>query len=401
MGWKEQLQPASFRGVKFKVDTAEMAFGRRNQIHEYPGREEPFTEDLGKKAREYRFSAYILGDNYFGDRDALIKAIEDDKTPGVLIHPSLGRKTVVPRGDCSVQYSNKEGGFEGFSLVFVEAGEKKFPSSGFNLTSLVGIKADSLISTVTTQFNRVYKVADYIEDVASQASALVDNFLGVIDDALTVGGVTDPAYSQFRSILDGLMDTVSIFIPDPDKVSLNLSEAVSGLTGVFSEPRDVIRAQTKVFKYGAGFAAVVETTPSRTQAARNQEIIIATVRALALGQIAVAVANTEFPSKQDAVEQRDEVLDLFEQEILIAGDTGQDDIYRALDEVRNALAKQINARAVNLPNLRKITNLDHVPALAFAYNLYEDAERDQEIVERNHIRNPLFIPGHVEIEVIG
>ena len=399
MGWKEQLQPASFRGVKFKVDTADVAFGRRNQVHEYPGRDEPFSEDLGKKAREYRFNAYILGENYFSDRDALIKAIEGDKTSGVLVHPTLGRKNVVPR-ECSVNWSNREGGIEFFTLVFVEAGEKKYPTSGFNLKSVVGLKADGLISTVTDQFERVYKVTDFIEDVANQASNLVSSFFDVVDGGLKIGSVVNPLYSAFRSTVDGFRSTLSAFIPDGSKVGANLSTTISGLSGVFATPKDRIRAQTKVFLFGQGLAAVVQTTPSRVQKAKNQAIIVATVRALALAEIAVAVTDTEYASKQDAVKQRDEVVEMMDQEILDAGDNGRDDFYTALEELRTAVVKEVSARAINLPNLRTVRNGDHVPALAFAYNLYEDAERDQEIVDRNHIRNPLFVPGNTDIEVL-
>lgn len=398
MGWKEQLQPASFRGVKFKVDTADVAFGRRNQVHEYPGRDEPYSEDLGKKAREYRFNAYILGDNYFSDRDALMKAIEDDKKPGSLVHPTLGRKTVVPK-DCSVNYSNKDGGVEYFTLTFIEAGEKKFPASGFNLKSIVGIKADGLISTVTTQFDRVYKVTGFIEDLSNQASGLVNNFFLVVDGALKIGGL-EPGYSAFRSILDGFKSTVSAFIPTPSKVSLNLKTTVTGLSPVFATPSDVIRAQKKVFGFGSSLKSVSQGTPTRVQQAQNQAIIVATVRALALGEIAVAVTEIDLPSKQDAVNLRNEVTDLLDQEILTAGNNGEDDFYRALDDLRSALVKEVNARAINLPNLRVIRNYDHVPALAIAYNLYEDAERDQEIIDRNHVRNPLFVPGNTDIEVL-
>jgi prophage DNA circulation protein len=162
----------------------------------------------------------------------------------------------------------------------------------------------------------------------------------------------------------------------------------------------VIRAQTKVFRFGSSLAAVAETTPSRTQQAKNQDLIVTMVRGLALAQIALAVADLDLHSKQDALRQRDETGELFEQEALAAGDTGKDEIYQALEETRVALAQDINRRAVDLPNLTTIRTSDSVPVLAFAYNLYEDAARDQEIIDRNRVRNPVFLPGGAEIEVL-
>ncbi|HHG0355951.1 TPA: DNA circularization N-terminal domain-containing protein, partial [Escherichia coli] len=48
MTWKDRLQGASFRGVPFKVEEESAGTGRRVETHEYPNRDKPYTEDLGK-----------------------------------------------------------------------------------------------------------------------------------------------------------------------------------------------------------------------------------------------------------------------------------------------------------------------------------------------------------------
>lgn len=48
MTWKYRLQDASFRGVPFKVEEESAGTGRRVETHEYPNRDKPYTEDLGK-----------------------------------------------------------------------------------------------------------------------------------------------------------------------------------------------------------------------------------------------------------------------------------------------------------------------------------------------------------------
>ena len=48
MAWKDRLQEASFRGVPFKFEGEGSAVGRRVETHEYPNRDKPYTEDLGK-----------------------------------------------------------------------------------------------------------------------------------------------------------------------------------------------------------------------------------------------------------------------------------------------------------------------------------------------------------------
>lgn len=56
--WRDRLRDASFRGVPFSVEDDEGSFGRRVQVHEYPNRDKPFTEDLGRATRRMTINAY-------------------------------------------------------------------------------------------------------------------------------------------------------------------------------------------------------------------------------------------------------------------------------------------------------------------------------------------------------
>src|SRR5262245_21298965 len=129
------LQIASFRGVPFRIRDTETLFGRRNITHEYPLRDTPYAEDLGKKAREYTINAYQIGTGYAALRTLLINAIEKNKTPGLLIHPVFGPKMVTPK-DCKHRFSNQDGGIEYFELTFIESGESLFPDI---VTDFIGI----------------------------------------------------------------------------------------------------------------------------------------------------------------------------------------------------------------------------------------------------------------------
>ena len=84
MTWRDKLRTASFRGVEFKVREAETQVGRRNVLHQYPGKEEPYLEDLGLDADVFVVTGYIIQNldndfDYFTDRDLLISAL---KMPG-------------------------------------------------------------------------------------------------------------------------------------------------------------------------------------------------------------------------------------------------------------------------------------------------------------------------------
>ena len=124
MAWRDRLLPASFRGVRFEVQAHENAGGRRLQTHEYPGREEPHTEDLGRRVREFSVEAYIVGDDYMERRDALLDACEKPG-PGTLIHPYRGERQVAcARYRLSERLS--EGRMCRIALELVEAGRNRY-----------------------------------------------------------------------------------------------------------------------------------------------------------------------------------------------------------------------------------------------------------------------------------
>lgn len=399
MTWKEELQPASFRGVSFFVETTDTQFGRRNQVHEYPFRDEPYAEDLGKKAREYTFNAYVLGDDYKIDRDALIKAIEDNDTPGTLIHPTLGTKKVVPR-QCTVSFSNREGGIEFFTLTFAEAGEKKFPGGGFNLPGLSSVRADFLSTSVISEFTSKFRVTGFIDQVSTKAQELVNQAVTFIDQGVRIGNFANPFYSTFKNTVSKVRNAISSIISNPVTLAENIKDLFEAGAQVFTDPEDVVVFAQKVFEFGDDLEDPPENTPTQTQIKLNQDQVVDLVKALAVVEMAKAVVEIEFESKQAAIEKRDQVDEEMDALVFRAGNTENDVVFKAADELRTTVLRTINQAAITLPNVSTVRVLDSVPALVFAYDVYDDAEEDEDVINRNRIRNPLFIPPQSEMEIL-
>ena len=120
--WRAAYQPASFGGAGFHVETDSQAGGRRNALHEFPHRDTPWAEDMGRKARRWTVTAYVIGPDYTSARDALIGACEQEG-PQTLVHPLLGQ--VQANCDDYVSTERRElGGYCVFELRFVEAGSQ-------------------------------------------------------------------------------------------------------------------------------------------------------------------------------------------------------------------------------------------------------------------------------------
>src|SRR5688572_26751846 len=92
--WLQNFRQASFRGVGFLIDSVDSQFGRHVVTHEYPQRDIPFSEDLGRKARRFSMTAYLVGGDYMLARDVLIAACELPGS-GLLVHPYQGELQVV------------------------------------------------------------------------------------------------------------------------------------------------------------------------------------------------------------------------------------------------------------------------------------------------------------------
>ena len=69
-----------------------------------------------------------------------------------------------------------------------------------------------------------------------------------------------------------------------------------------------------------------------------------------------------------------------------------DDVYVPLQTLRTRVHADLTARMTNAARLRDFTPRAVMPALVLAYDLYEDPMREIEIVQRNAVRHPGFLP---------
>jgi prophage DNA circulation protein len=154
--WRQRLRPASFRGARFHVDVDSIAGGRRVAQHEYPKRNQPYSEDMGRRMRRHTITGYVImspqNPDYTQDRDALKTALEQDG-PGTLVHPSLGTEKVMV-DQYSVTENREKGGMATFEMVFLEAGAPGDIQSGsVDNSTMVSQGASSLESSSSSSLD--------------------------------------------------------------------------------------------------------------------------------------------------------------------------------------------------------------------------------------------------------
>lgn len=135
--WRDEWLPANFDGFPFHVEAGGTEGGNRIVTHQFPKKDVPYSENMGRKAREWTVRGYIVvypnnsdGGLYQRDyrvaRDNLRIRL-DMGTPGVLQLPTFKRDPmVVVCTRYRLSEEEKSGGYCTFDMTFVEFGARPF-----------------------------------------------------------------------------------------------------------------------------------------------------------------------------------------------------------------------------------------------------------------------------------
>lgn len=405
MTWREQLKTgASFRGVPFATVDAEARVGRRSVPHEYPQRDLPYVEDLGRRARVFVVEAYVIGDDYMARRDALMAAIEQPGA-GELVHPRWGTLQVAVQDYVSVKESTREGGVARFSISFIESGQNTFPkttqdtvaevdaasnvvedaaaadfASGFDVEGLNAIAEQSL-KTVQRDVNELLATARRVTDV-SAAAALVGS----------VGGISSNLDALLRSPLTLVANVRGVYSQLIQSVLRPLG-AFADFGGVFQRNARPSSSLVAAARPGSTSARLLANESARADLQRRLAL---TNQARALA-VALQANDSGIGTVARALEQRNRLLEQLD--IELEENDPPAEVAAGLVRLRAAVTRDVAERAELLRRASTFKPAAVLPALVIAHRVYQDAGRTDELVLRNGIRHPAFVPA-VALEVL-
>jgi prophage DNA circulation protein len=408
MSWKDNLRPASFRGVAFKVEGHDAEYGRRQATHEYPQRDEPFTEDLGKKARTYSVEAYVLGDDYMATRDQLIAAVET-AGPGELVHPYLGQLQVECRG-LKIRETATEGRMCRLSLTFVEAGQAKYPSATNDTVSAIGGAANKAKAAAKLGFVEKFLADGFPSFVVNGAAEHLQGISATLA-RLPFNPVAEAqAVAAFFDQVESLADDALDLIMAPADLADRIVGMLDGVREVFGGKADAALRAIRTGNPSTPTAVAFLQTPNRVQEDGNREALRGLVRAVCIAEQAKVAATTattapgdqggaaSFQTREEALAVRDELLEAIDAECEIESTTT--DEYRGLVDLRAELVRGVPSPDLRLPRQAEYTPRSTLPSLVVAHQFYGDAGRAVEIAERNRVAHPGFIPGGTPLQVV-
>jgi len=452
MSWFDQLQQASFRGVPFGVLGSEGRFGRRVVPHQYPNRDTPYIEDLGRSTRRITLTGFLIenslvygGGDAFSQRDAMVAAAET-AGPGTLVHPTLGQLQVsIPDGGLSVIERWDHGRYFEIGFTFLESGERQFPSASTTTPDALDSLCDSLdvsaaqdfVSSITRSVNLglgivpgaislgsavvgavVGTVAGFISlagtaardatSLFNLASQLTGNYGRYVnanilsafgggqtaDESLTIGTL-EAEGAQDRSAVAAASETLTQAAAGLDASSaLSFTAAAQGLTAALGtavvNPGDSLRLFSALAQYTPPVSTGVGQSAAAEQLA--QAASSALLRRAAIGALVRAVGQYAPSSYDDAANVRTQVTGYLDGEILTAGDAGDDASYGALRTLRQMAVALLIQAGAGLPRLQEFTYNAPLPALMLAQRIYADASRADQLIDQAKPVHPAFMP---------
>lgn len=413
----EQLQPASFRGVPFEVEASGITVGRRTVVHEYPQRDRPYVEDMGRATRNITLQCFVVGSDYLEQAQALMHELEEPG-PGTLIHPWLGEMEVTITSVSELLFDQGLG-VASVTITATEAGDLEFPAVTADEDTEALEAADAVEKSAVDKFCEDFDLStinDWVDSALEGSLLDALNFVSAGD----LGKLFDYA-EGVANLADKAMALLST---DPKIFATRLAGAlglsrwattVSAWRGVAKSLKnlckhDKLKARTKAYAERKGEPMSDVTR----QVMKSQAAIETLVRQLLIAQmvgVSTLVATSKDVSSPDGeedmrtttrsydeiVELRDELCQVLDDELLMEE---SDEMYQTLDEARTAIFDVLTHKADALQHVVIVKPDDVFPAVVLAYDYHDDADRDLEIARRNSVEHEGFCPAS-ELRVLS
>lgn len=390
-GW----QKGSFRGVPFVTMDHEATGGRRVAMHEFPQAEKPVLEDLGRRGARYSIECYVRGADHIDKANRLAEALERPGA-GTLIHPWLGSMQVGVES-YGRRDSVSEGGITSFSIEFVESGLPALPPPASDTAAQATAVADKEKAAAKERFGLAHKIAK-VTAFVEQASEKLAKGLAIAAQvqAGLSGGV--------GGVLGALgVATSALGLPGIARDALALAQSVVNVVQLVGTLTSSLGPLEALLDWGDDLDPVTGSTPARDQERINQAAFVQLVNSVAAAEIVRQIAATSFASYEDAIDVRNRTAARLDRLALRQADAGDDDGAAAYDALRRAMVRDVTARGGSVARLQRYTPATTEPALVIAYRLYGAAaleERVEQVVARNRIAHPAFVPTGVPLQVL-
>lgn len=397
--WADSYQPASLNRVPFLVSSEVTQFGRRNDIAITPGSDLAQFVDLGRSIRPINFTAFFIGPSYSQERNAFIKVITKPG-PYALIHPHYGPMFVVlnDRG-MRATHTDTAGKKTALSLSFTEVSPTDFTKNLDTRIAVLGFALElnlALELTPPTLPSNSFSLLGKLQDLGL--------LMGIIEGKIASKlNVIESLTSAIQAFSDGIAGIAAT----PGQMMTRINELMTATFKLFETARDqqpdpvgdarasldqvavLDESMTELATFAVDELFIPPLAPSAVIEQSNDRGLSAGIRLSGLSAGCVQMVDTDLDSADQALALQTKIVELFD---VAREENLSREVTKASRGLRGAISEHLRTIAATLPQITKYTPDTTLPAIVIAYRVHGDADRFGELVRRNRILHPNFVP---------
>ena len=412
--WMQTLRTASYRGAHFWVERDQVETGRRLVVHEFPLRDAPYVEDMGRSANKVQVTAYVVGDGAGGEASTLRRACEAGGAASLVL--PLERFTAHCQ-KCSRDFTKDKLGYVAFSLDFVLEGGGAAPFPTSFLARMAAVAVPPLAAAAISQLRSGYAALGHAAWVSAEASDEISAIAGAIDAArLDVTLVPAAGTRLAAAIRDTIRLAPSLAqsgespdrwrsrdfmararVADPGVIAERIFEHTTALQAS-GPPDDVVRALEPLTAWdqGATPRATARRSRSAARAWANRQALARVTRLAAIAATVVALTEREYADRRTAIQARADIAELIDREMLDLAGPEHHAAHVALAELRRRAIDYLSRALIDLAPIRIVESGAVLPSLYWSQVMYGSADRAGELARLNGTFHPGFMPQRFE-----
>lgn len=345
---------------------------------------------MGRKAFEYSVEAFVVGDDWQEERDALQDALLEPG-PGELVHPRYGRLQ-LQAGTFTVKHPARN--MAVFTIRFHEVARDTTGGVVENLAQKLAEATDRIDGLMDDTFGEVWNAAGVTSDFAR---TLTKGVAGIVDSLLAPGATLANTADRFRSDVAFVKLKTASIIAKPGDLAARLRRTfrLSSRKADFSLFRAyraaLVLLDAQLHRPGA----------PATYREREEARVAGDMNFFFRGQVAISAtrvaAALNYETTEEALAIRREVSDLIRE---------QENLSRQYNPVLVQEFRDLRllfGRLLPAAGLRSVTTYlpdEDLPSLVIAQRLYQNPDTAAQIIARNQIRHPGLIRGDEPLQVV-
>lgn len=393
----KELAACQYKGISFFKETASFSDGRRIVTDEYPNSDDPSYQDINRLPRVYEITGYFLD---FGNLLSALDQYDDavktwNETPGAgtLIVPEI-RSVLKARSGIMPATIGKQSAIIRFSITFyIETQEVQKLNPIFYKKQIID-QNTSILASLKAGMEEFFDVINKPQSVYNSAIDATRDTLDLIETAKD--GLRKTA---------GYVDKLNQLKQNVGLIVLNAGSLADQLIDLLTYIPETLTSASTLLNDGLNLSATeknnvstgtIPTDISLQEQINNEQLNQVTTVA-GLTQIAQYSTDIELTSTDDTTALIETIKDSFYN---LMQDTTNFALYDQVQRLLTLTVDSLELRLKELPSIRTFEVNGTTTALNLSQDIFADYESAEDIIERNNIQHPMFVPSNSTIEVL-